>query len=214
MFESADLPSLSRSRPVPLLVASRTAFALGARGLLERPMVVVTGAGIPGPDSHRLAVRAAGLLARAGLVVGAAVDHRFGREVLAAAVRAGAPILGMLHRAFPRDFVPPVEAPAGSALWLSIFGEGGWRREGPDAADRLLGALAAAVLVIDDRGLPDALYIAEMALSRRRPVLFYGRAGAFWPGPLDRPGVSLRCTVPAMVRALSHLRPPGPAAGA
>lgn len=168
---------------------------------------MLTGARLPRPDSHRLAVRAAGLLARAGLVVGAVASHRFGEEVLAAAVRGGAPILGMLHEAFRPGFVPLVEAPAGAALWLSIFGEDGWLREGQDAADRLLGALSAAVLVIDDRGLPDALYIAEMALARRRPVLFYGGAGAYWPGRLDRPGVSLRCTVPAMLRALAPLCP-------
>ena len=45
-------------------MAGRTAFALGARGLLEGPVVVLTGARLPRPDSHRLAVRAAGLLTR------------------------------------------------------------------------------------------------------------------------------------------------------
>ena len=151
MSESAALlPGCCNNQPVSLSVAGRTAFALGARGLLEGPVVVLTGARLPRPDSHRLAVRAAGLLARAGFVVGAVAS---------------------------------------------------------------LGALSAAVLVIDDRGLPDALYIAEMALARRRPVLFYGGAGAYWPGRLDRPGVSLRCTVPAMLRALAPLCPGGRVAG-
>ena len=64
---------------------------------------MLTEARLPRPHCHRLA---AGLLARAGFVVGAVASHRFGEEVLAAAVRGGAPILGMLHEAFRWGFVP------------------------------------------------------------------------------------------------------------
>ena len=69
--------------------------------------------------------------------------------------------------------------------------------EGPDVADRLLGTLAAAVIVIDALGLPDAYYVAETAIRKGRPVFFHPRSQARWPAPLDRPGVHIRCPLPA-----------------
>lgn len=202
---TVDLPRLRRS-----------ALAMGATALLDRPMVAVTGARHPDPASCRFAQRAARALARAGLVVGALAQTRLGRVTLAETVRAGGAILGMLHAAIPVDFAPPTAAASGSALWLSIFPtsrhastsppnpvfhDPTW--EGPDAADRVLGKLASAVIVIDGGGLPDAFYIAESAIWAGSPVFLSRAAAERWPSPLHRPNVHVGHSLPAILRTLT-----------
>jgi len=66
-------------------------------------------------------------------------------------------------------------------------------------------------VVVDTGGPPDAFYVAESALRSGRPVLFPRGAAACWPTSLDRPGVRMGSSPPAILRmlaALSGSRPP------
>lgn len=207
MLETADVSPGTWVQTANLPSSRRSVFGLGAASLLRRPIVAIAGARIPSPAAGRLACLAARAVARAGFAVAAVAQTTFGRTVLSAAVRAGGPIVGMLHTELKADFAPPVPAPAGAALWLSIFGSRGWLHEGPDAADRVLGALCSAVVVADADGLPDAFYVAEAALHAGRPVQFSRVAAACWPTSLDRPGVRLGSSRGAVVRLVAGLRP-------
>lgn len=77
----------------------------------------------------------------------------------------------------------PVVAPADASLWLSLFPtpEHVWA-VGIDAADRALGTLSTAVVVLDTGGVPDAFYVAETALRAGRRVFFPRAVGFRWPG--------------------------------
>lgn len=91
----------------------------------------------------------------------------------------------MLYRALAASVAAPVVARADASLWLSIFPtpEHLWAF-GIDAADRALGTLSTAVVVLDTGGAPDAFYVAEAAVRAGRRV-FFSRAAAFrWPSRL------------------------------
>jgi len=121
----------------------------------------------------------------------------------------------MLHTAITASFRPPLEQGASPALWLSIFPAGyvgrvvvrDWVYDGPDAADRALGTLAAAVVVADTGGFPDAFDVAQAAIVAGRPVFFFTVATAArrWPTSLAYPSVTLGSSVPQVLRALAPL---------
>lgn len=207
MLETLDVSGGRRVQAVYLPRVRRRAIVSGSTALLGRSIIVIAGSRFPCISEARLACRVARIVARAGFVVAATAQTSFGGHVLRAADRAGAPLVGVLHTEWRSDFAPPVPAPVASALWLSIFGSRGWLYEGPDAADRLLGELASAVIVVDARGLPDAFYATEAALHAGSPVLFSREAFAQWPASLERPGVLCGASRAAILRMLAGLPP-------
>ena len=100
----------------------------------------------------------------------------------------------------------PRATPAGAALWVSIFEPAFYLlTEGPDAGDRALGALAAAVVVTGQSGWPDAYYVAEMAMTVGRAVFFPRAVAACWRGRrLEGAGV---CIGRSQERILALLGP-------
>lgn len=195
----------------------RPLFASGDVGLLARPIVALTGGRLRCSPSARRAQRLAGALARAGVVVAATAHVAFGLGVLAAAAAVGGAVVGMLHSSMASSFRPPLEVGGGSALWLSIFPVGycgrvvvhDWTYDGPDAADRTLGTLAAAVVVCDTDGLPDAFDVAQAAVVAGRPVFFPRGAARRWPASLAHANVALGLSMARVLQALVGLVAPG-----
>jgi DNA processing protein len=201
-------PALPHIETIQSLGLRRPLFSSGEASLLERPLVAVVGAKCLSPATAGIARRMARALVRAGFVVASQAQSRGGRLTLAAAITAGGAVVGMLDAPFPASFVPPLQAPAGRALWLSIFERSRYLlSEGPDAGDRALGAIVAAVVVTDTGGLPDAFYVAEAALAAGRPVFFPRHAAPFWPGSMARPGVRVGCSPAGILKALAPLLP-------
>lgn len=189
----------------------RPLFCRGALSLLDRPIVTLAGAHRALPGARSFGRRLAASLAAAGFAVAAAADTPAGQDVLSSAAEHGA-VVGMLYGALTASFHPPVAAPADASLWISIFQtpEHVWVH-GIDAADRLLGTLSTAVVVLDTGGVPDAFYVAESAVRAGRPVFFPRAAAVRWPSRLGTAapvGASLGTILDALAHATGQNRPP------
>ncbi len=188
----------------------RPLFCRGALSLLDRPIVTLAGAHKALPGVRSFGRRLSRSLAIAGFAVAAAADTPAGQDILASAAEHGA-VVGMLYRSLTASFNPPVVAPADASLWISIFQspEHVWVH-GIDAADRALGTLSTAVVVLDNGGVPDAFYIAESAVRAGRLVFFPRAAAVRWPARLGTAapvGASIGTILDTLTHATGQNRP-------
>lgn len=165
--------------PPPLL------FALGALGLLERPIVAIVGT----RRSSRYGERMAGVLADAVATAGGVVASGMARGIDAAAHRAALAATGEtiavlgtgVDVAYPAAHTALRREIAGRGLLLSELPPGARADAGSfPRRNRLIAALARVSLVVEAGHRSGALITAGHALE-------LGRTVAAVPGPIDLP---------------------------
>ncbi len=164
-------------------------FQLGSTTVLDRPRVAVVGTRRCTRYGHDVAVElghdlaAAGVAVVSGLALG--IDGAAHRGALEAGGGGGAPPVGVvasgLDVVYPRRHRDLWQQVAATGLLLSECPLGsspeGWRFP---ARNRVIAALADAVVVVESPGKGGSMYTVEQALRRDVPVLAV-------PGPVRSP---------------------------
>ncbi len=151
---------------------------------LDRPVVAVVGARAATPYGLATAARLAADLARLGLIVGSGLAYGVDAAAHRGALEAGGTSLavlpGGLDRVTPRDHAALAGAIAARGTLLSEWAPGtGVYRSSFLRRNRLIAALASAVVVVEARRKSGALGTAHHARRLGRPLLAV-------PGDVDR----------------------------
>ncbi len=178
--EDPDWPDVLRHDPDPPLVL----FRRGAASV-DGPVVAVVGTRRCTPYGRRIARRLGEELAAAGAVVLSGLALGVDAESQRAALDAGGTVIGVVGSGL--DVVYPR---ANRRLWADVAARGQlWSEWGPGtpparwrfpARNRLVAAMADALVVVESAAAGGSLHTVDAAIERDVPVFVV-------PGPIDSP---------------------------